>query len=294
LQEFNERITLQNMKLMLIGAGGMLATDLEKVLSSAGHEVLAITERDVDITDTAAVAGMTGKADVLINCAAYTNVDGAESEVGLAYKVNADGAGNLARWCMARKTRMLHISTDYVFDGTKTTPYTETDAVCPLNIYGKSKLLGETLIRESGCDHLIIRTQSLFGRNGKNFVRTIMELMDKGIKPLKVVSDQKSCPTFTMHLSAAILHLLKSGEQGILNVSSSGSCSWFEFARSIAGMVRPDYGITPVKAVEFPRPAKRPAYSVLDKSRYTALTGRLLPDWQIGLREYLNEGYSKL
>ncbi len=277
---------------MLIGAGGMLATDLECVLRSAGHDVQVITEHDVDITDKAAVAGMPGGADVLINCAAYTNVDGAESAVDMAYKVNADGAGNLARWCFASKTRMLHISTDYVFDGAKREPYTENDAVCPLNVYGKSKLQGEALVRLSGCDHLIIRTQSLFGRNGKNFVRTIMDLMGKGIKPLKVVSDQVSCPTYTVHLATAISTLLDSRDQGILNISSSGSCSWFEFAREIAGLVRPDYGITPVQTSGFPRPAKRPAYSVLDKTLYKNMTGRFLPDWRSGLQEYLSEGYS--
>jgi len=281
------------MNITLIGAGGMLATDLEQVLKSGGHEVRAITEQEVDITAAAAVAGLSSKTEVLINCAAYTNVDGAESAIDMAYKVNADGAGNLARWCCAHNAKMIHISTDYVFDGTKTVPYTEADPECPLNVYGKSKLKGERLVRESGCRHLIIRTQSLFGRNGKNFVRTIMELMEKGIKPLKVVSDQTSCPTYTVHLAEAILHLLNKTEQGILNISSADSCSWFDFARAIAASVRPDYGITPVRSSEFPRPAKRPAYSVLGKVRYRAMTGLTMPDWRAGLQEYLNEGYSR-
>lgn len=266
----------------------MLGRDLTAACRAAGHEVFGYDLPELDLTrDDGGLDRLRG-CDWAVNCAAYTDVDGAESHRDSAFAVNADGAGRAAAWCARRGITLIHISTDYVFDGLSPRPYPEDAKVRPLNVYGESKLHGELAVQAAAGRHLIVRTQSLFGIHGKNFVAAILQRLEAG-SPLKVVSDQTSCPTFTVHLAAAILHLMRCGRLGIVHVSASGECTWFEMACAIAQRVKPGAEVQPVTAQAFGRPARRPAYSVLDKSRYEEWTGQRMPSWEQGLDDYLRE-----
>lgn len=276
------------MKLIIVGAKGMLGRDLIEICGRESIEVCQFDLPEVDISkgDLAALAGC-GAAGWLVNCAAYTDVDGAEANRELAFAVNATGARNLAKWCRLNSIRMLHLSTDYVFDGAGSAPYTEEDRTAPLNAYGESKLAGEVAVREEVSDALVVRTQSLFGVHGRNFVRAIMDRLSKTNDPLKVVIDQVSSPTWTVHLAEAMLQLIRLNRFGTVHVSSSGGCSWFDFAKAIADRVKPGAAVLPTSAAEYKRAARRPAYSVLDKSRFEKWTGRAMPSWRDALDGYL-------
>ncbi len=267
----------------------MLGTDLVSACRSVGIEPLGLDLPAFDITKFDRVRAELPQVDTVVNCAAFVRVDDAETQREQAYAVNAEGAGNVARICSAKNVGLIHLSTDYVFDGRKGSAYTETDRVNPLSIYGASKLAGEELVQGAGGHSLIVRTQSLFGVRGANFVRTIAQRMKKSDEPLRVVNDQFSSPTYTRHLAAAIVRLIQLKREGIVNVAASGHCSWFEFAKAIGERVKPDAKVLPVSTAEYPRPAPRPAYSVLDTSRYREWTGSALPPWQKGLEEYLAE-----
>ncbi|MDD4871754.1 MAG: dTDP-4-dehydrorhamnose reductase [Kiritimatiellae bacterium] len=275
------------MKLAVLGANGMLGTDIMSACNNAGISANGYDLPEIDITRDEGGLDKIENCDWVVNCAAYTDVDGAEKEKGKAFDVNRDGVRRIAGWCRRSGVSLLHISTDYVFDGKSKTAYSENSRVNPLNIYGMSKLGGEEEIKSSGINYIIARTQSLFGANGRNFVRTILSRLGNGPEPLKVVDDQVSSPTYTVHLSDAILRLLNTGEQGIVHVSSSGECTWYQFACAIAAIIQPGVKIIPVTSNEYVRPAKRPAYSVLDKTLYTSWTGHVMPPWEDGLKEYL-------
>jgi dTDP-4-dehydrorhamnose reductase len=277
------------MKVAVLGCNGMLGTDLVAACRDAGIETVGFDLPDFDITKFESIRSRLPAADCVVNCAAYTRVDDAEAQRDPAYAVNAEGAGHVARICSAKGTRLIHISTDYIFDGRKGSAYTEDDPTRPLNVYGASKLAGEESVRGAGGRSLIIRTQSLFGARGTNFIRTITQRLKRSDEPLLVVSDQVSAPTYTRHLAGAIVRLLQLDREGIVNVVASGSCSWFEFAQAIAARVKPSAVIKPVATAGYPRPATRPAYSVLDTNRYREWTGSVLPSWQKGLEEYLAE-----
>ncbi len=246
----------------------MLGIDVAAAAAAAGHEVLALSRAQLDISDTEAVVDAIGEAlpDAVINCAAYTDVDGAESDPEGADAVNVVGASNVAAAAAAAGAWTVHVSTDYVFDGTKESPYVESDAIGPRSVYGATKLEGEQLVsmRTRG-RYTIVRSSWLFGTGGPCFPATILRLASER-DTLKVVDDQIGCPTFTGHLAPA------------------GQCSWFEFAREI--LDRSDAGavIEPCSTSEFPRPAPRPAYSVLRSERPEA---PLLADWSAGLDAYL-------
>jgi dTDP-4-dehydrorhamnose reductase len=242
---------------------------------------------DIDITKDDGGLNKMELCDWVINCAAYTDVDGAEKERAKAFAVNRDGVRRIVEWCKKSGIPLLHVSTDYIFDGNSKVPYTENMPANPINVYGESKLAGEQEVTSGGIRYLIVRTQSLFGVNGRNFVRTILSFFEKGTESLRVVNDQVSSPTYTVHLAYAILRLLNTGEQCIVNVSSEGECSWYDFACAIAARIRPFVKVQPVTSDEYVRPAKRPVYSVLDKKLYTSLTGHVMPSWENGLREYL-------
>ncbi|MBA4388204.1 MAG: dTDP-4-dehydrorhamnose reductase [Verrucomicrobia bacterium] len=277
------------MKLVVIGARGMLGRDLVDCCGSRGISVRGYDLPEVDIASGELSAlNEADRCDWLINCAAYTDVDGAETDRAKAFAVNCTGAMNLAKWCRMRNMPMLHISTDYIFDGKSQSPYTENDAASPLCVYGESKLAGEEAVMSEAGRYLIVRSQSLFGAYGRNFVRAIMERLQKSDAPLKVVTDQVSCPTWTLHLIEAIQHLMISGRHGVVNVSSSGECSWYEFATQIASKVKPGAVVLPTTAAEYKRAARRPAYSVLDKSRYESWTSRRMPTWPEALGGYLD------
>lgn len=278
------------MKVLVLGARGMLGKDLVPFLS-AKHQVFGRDIDDFDITDLQRVQNeiKTHSPQVVINAAAYTDVDGCESNPAMAFSVNAEGAGNVALGCAANKARMIHLSTDYVFDGSSLSPYREEDPPNPLNVYGLSKLKGEQYIQKIIQNHLIIRTQWLFGRHGKNFVDTILRLAERQ-EEIRIVNDQKGAPTFTKDLSWAIGGLLEKEATGILHVTNSGACTWYEFARQILQERNPakrKVHLTPISSTELSRPAKRPANSVLDCHRFENLMGQKMRLWKESLKEHL-------
>jgi dTDP-4-dehydrorhamnose reductase len=258
----------------VVGAGGMLGQD---IVRASGGAAAALTRAELDVTDAAAVREALAGATV-INCAAYTDVDGAESDSVAAHAVNEEGARNVAETA----GRVLYVSTDYVFDGSKGEPYVESDPPGPIQEYGRSKLAGERATAHANLDHLIVRSSWLFGAGGTNFVETILGLAGERDE-LRVVDDQVGCPTFTGHLAEALLTLAAGHERGLLHVAGAGSCSWFEFAREIVERAGVDCQVQPCSTDEFPRPARRPAYSVLGSER----GGPALPAWQAGLDAYL-------
>jgi dTDP-4-dehydrorhamnose reductase len=242
---------------------------------AAPHADVALTRAQLDITDRDAVRDAISDQDVVINCAAWTDVDGAEEHEDEALRVNSEGARNVAEAAGA----VLYVSSDYVFDGTKREPYVASDPVNPVSAYGRTKLAGERATAEANPRHFIARSSWLFGAGGKNFVETILRLAGEQ-DPLRVVNDQVGSPTFTGHLAPALVALARTEDYGIHHVSAAGSCSWFEFAREILERSGSDTRVEPCTTEEFPRPAKRPAYSVLGG-------GPGLPSWRDGLDAYL-------
>jgi dTDP-4-dehydrorhamnose reductase len=249
----------------------------QDVARAAGGDAVALTRADLDVTAAADVRKALAGATV-INCAAFVDVDGAESDTAGAQAVNAEGARNVAE--AAR--RVLYVSTDYVFDGAKAAPYLESDPTGPLQEYGRSKLAGEHATAGANPNHLVVRSSWLFGQGGGNFVETMLGL-GRDRDELRVVDDQVGCPTFTGHLAEALVALAVSAERGVLHVAGAGSCSWFEFAREIFERANVDCAVEPCTTDEFPRPARRPAYSVLASER----DAPTLPAWQDGLEAYL-------
>jgi dTDP-4-dehydrorhamnose reductase len=277
------------LKVLVLGAGGMLGKDLVTILSAKG-QVWARDIGDFDITDPKRVRQEveTLQPQVLVNAAAYTDVDGCESKKEMAFAVNAEGTRNVALACAAIGGRMIQLSTDYVFDGSSRIPYREEDIPNPLNVYGRSKLQGERYIREILENHLIIRTEWLYGRHGKNFVDTILRLAGQQ-KELRVVDDQRGSPTFSRDLSFALDRLIGIEARGILHVTNAGSCTWFEFARQI--LREKGYNhvqVIPITSEELARAARRPASSVMDCQRYEKLTGSRMRPWKEALKEYLS------
>jgi dTDP-4-dehydrorhamnose reductase len=247
----------------------MLGQDVVRVSGGAG-----VSRAELDVTDAAAVREALAGAELVINCAAYTNVDGAEDDAEGAMRVNRDGACNGAE--AAR--RVIYVSTDYVFDGAKREPYVESDRTAPLSVYGRSKLDGERSTAEANPRHFIVRSSWLFGRGGPNFVETML-----GRGPdVRAVDDQVGCPTFTGHLAEALVELGHTEAYGIHHMAASGSCSRFEFTREIFALAGVDARVEPCKTADFPRPAARPPHSVLSSER-----GHRLPTWQEGLQAYL-------
>ncbi len=267
----------------------MLGGDLMESCRTSGIEVAGIDQPEIDITDPATLEATLSPADWYVNCAAYTQVDDAETERDLAFAVNAAGAENLARLAAARDAALLQLSTDYVFDGKADYPYTEEDATAPLNVYGESKRAGEEAVRTVCQKHLIVRTQSLFGHKGENFIKAITRKLHASDEPLKVVDDQISAPTYTRHLAGALMRLMRAQAQGTVHVTASGSCSWYTFAKAIADRVKPGHKVEAVSSCHLSRPAVRPLNAVLSTDRYQSLTGHIMPDWEEGLNAYLEE-----
>jgi dTDP-4-dehydrorhamnose reductase len=254
------------MRTVVVGAGGMLGQVVEADVS--------LTRAQLDVTDRDAVRAALGPDDLVINCAAWTDVDGAEEHEQEALRVNGDGARNVAEAAGA----VVYVSTDYVFAGTKREPYVPSDPVDPRSAYGRTKLEGERATAEANPRHFIVRTSWLFGTGGRNFVETMLRLGAEH-ESLRVVDDQVGCPTYTGHLAPELLRLVEREDYGIHHRAGSGECSWFEFAREIMRRAELDCEVEPCTTAEFPRPAPRPAYSVL--------AGGDLPAWQEGLEAYL-------
>jgi dTDP-4-dehydrorhamnose reductase len=276
------------MKILIAGSHGMLGTDLMEKMRLR-HEVQGLRREELDIRDAdqcmRRVEGF--RPDIIINAAAMTNVDGCELNVDEAFLVNSQGTENLAAAAAAINALLVYYSTDYVFDGKKDEPYRESDAPNPQSVYGRSKFQGEEKTRAMVPDHLILRTSWLFGCNGKNFIRTIVSAARKG-EPLRVVSDQKGSPSFTRDLAAHTRTMLERGCRGTYHVTNSGSCSWYELAQKAvqwAGVT--DASIIPVTTPEFPRPARRPANSVLANERLDQEGFPPLRPWQEAVQDYI-------
>ena len=277
------------MKILIIGSESMLARDLIPVLKE-NNEVMPLSKQEMDITQKDAVIKniKSNAPDMVINCAAYTKVDTAEEEKDRAFQVNGIGVQNLAVVCAEMQIPLCHISTDYVFDGRKNKPYTPFDAANPLNIYGESKLAGEKYIQWILNKFYIVRTSGLYGRGDNNFVMTILKLA-KERRTVKVVTDQICSPTSTLNLSAGIKKLIESGSFGIYHITddSGDGISWFDYAREIVSTAGISTEIIPVTSEEFPRPAKRPAYSVLD-TEITRLAINYTPEKrEVALKKFI-------
>jgi dTDP-4-dehydrorhamnose reductase len=277
------------MKVLVTGPRGMLGQEVVRVFAKA-HTVIQARHDEVDITNADQTAKMLALKDpeIVINCAAYTNVDACETDSAKAYSVNGLGVEILARACARSGAKLLHISTDYVFDGTKRGAYTEDDAPHPLSVYGKSKLAGERFIQESLDDYIIVRTEWLYGRHGSHFAGKILDVARQR-DWLEVVDDQTGSPTFTVDLAEAIQALLSCGARGIYHVTNAGSCTWYGFAKSILALAGMQTRVEPVSSERLDRPAKRPKNSVLDCEKFYMQTGQRLRPWTQALEEYMRE-----
>lgn len=283
------------MNILVTGANGQLGNEMRKVAADSKDNYIFTDVAELDITDADAVRGMVRDNDIkaIVNCAAYTNVDKAESDADFAEKLNADAVKNLAEAVKENDGVLIHVSTDYVFGGSLgNTPRTEEEPVNPTGVYGLTKLHGEQAISESGCKALIFRTAWLYSEFGRNFLKTMLNLT--ATKPqLKVVFDQVGTPTYALDLAHAIFDILENrkyeGNEGIYHFSNEGVCSWYDFTKMIA-----DYSgqtgcdIQPCHSDEFPSPVVRPSYSVLDKTKYKTTFGRTVPYWTDSLRVCLN------
>lgn len=268
----------------MVGANGMLGQDLIALLGDRGH---GVDIADIDITSPESVMTVIGdlKPEVVINCAAYTDVDGCESNIETAMAVNGEGVGYLAMACRDIDALLVQVSTDYIFDGGKGTPYVEDDAPCPLSVYGESKLVGE--MNAAFCqEHLIVRTQWLYGLHGKNFVETMLRLGAEKDE-LAVVDDQVGSPTWTVDLAKAIIALVDVGCRGIYHAANAEFCSWNGFARAIFEEAGLNVLVKPMTTTELNRPARRPLYSTLECGKLTGDTGFRPQPWRNALREYL-------
>jgi dTDP-4-dehydrorhamnose reductase len=270
--------------ILVVGANGMLGRDLIALLGDRGH---GVDIADIDITSLESVLKVIGdlKPKVVINCAAYTDVDGCESNAETAMAVNGEGVGCLAMACRESGALLVQVSTDYIFDGSKGTPYVEDDAPCPLSVYGESKLAGE--MNAAFCpEHLIVRTQWLYGLHGKNFVETMLRLGAEK-NELTVVDDQIGSPTWTVDLARAIIALIDSGCRGTYHAANSEFCSWNGFAKAIFEETGLNVLVRPMTTTELNRPARRPLYSTLDCTKLTSDAGFHPQSWRSALREYL-------
>jgi dTDP-4-dehydrorhamnose reductase len=273
------------MKVLVTGAGGMLGRDAVLAAGNAGHDVVGFGHNELDVTDAAAVEARleAERPDVVINCAAWTDVDGAEGSEDAAMAANGIGAGNVAAAAGAVGASVVYISSDYVFDGSKGAPYVETDQPAPLSAYGRTKLAGEEATAAANHRHFIVRSSWLFGIGGGNFVETMLGLASDHGEVL-VVRDQVGSPTYTWHLAHGMVRLIEGVEFGIHHMAAAGSCSWYEFAREIFDQAKIECKVLSATTEMLGRPAPRPPYSVLASQREHAIE---LPSWQDGLAGYL-------
>ncbi len=256
--------------------------------ASKGFVAVGVDLPEVDVCDPVHLAEAVRRTspEVIVNCAAFTAVDAAEGRPEEAFRVNGDAVRTLAALANELDALLVQISTDYVFDGTLGRPYREGDPPCPLSVYGQSKLAGEEAAQRSR-RHLVLRTAWLFGHGGRNFVEAIRSQIAGGATVLRVVSDQRGSPSYATDVAQALLRLVGIGAEGVVHVANRGSASWFEFAAAIARLAAPAVTMVPITTAESGRPARRPAFSVLDTSRLRALLGAPLPHWEDALRRYL-------
>lgn len=281
------------MKCLVLGAHGQLGRDMHTLCTSRYTHTYAYGRSEVDIADSrnvhACISGVS--PDMVINCAAFTDVDGCEHATDRAYLINRDAVANCAAACARLDIPLVHISTDYVFDGTKTSPYTEEDAVNPLSVYGASKRAGEEILMQTCRDYAVFRVSWLYGRQGKkNFVKAIQRQIDeKGKKRLSVVNDQTGTPTYTMDVCRQVIEAMDNGARGIFHCSAEGECSWYDFACHIVSTYAPDVEIVACTTEELGLAAPRPRYSVLENARLKAAGVHRMPHWREGYRRYMQQ-----
>lgn len=285
------------MKVLVTGAQGMLAHDVLPALRNAGHTAIPSDLRPsedpafvaLDITDLNAVFKVISelRPDAVINAAAYTNVDQAETDEEMAYRINALGPWNLALACRELDIPLLHVSTDYVFDGLKGGAYDEYDAPQPVGVYGRSKRAGEMHVERLCPKHYIVRTAWLYGSGGKNFVETILKAAAERPE-LKVVNDQWGCPTWTVDLARVMVELLGTGQYGTYHATGQGECTWMDFAREIVRLGGMSTSVHPQTTEELGRPAPRPVYSVMRNRGLEMIRIALMPDWRDCLKSYVS------
>ena len=274
-------------RILITGANGQLGNEFRMLESGyPGYEFIFLSKQDLSITDKESVQNVfkTYKPEWCVNCAAYTAVDKAESEKEQALAINATAAGLLAEACAQHNAGFIHISTDYVFDGSSATPYREGDATGPINVYGESKLLGEQLVIKNHPRAIIIRTAWVYSYFGNNFVKTMMRLM-KERESINVVEDQVGSPTHAADLAQAIMHIISQGSNasGIFHYSNEGRISWYEFALAIKDLTGSRCKVNPIPSSQYPTPAKRPHYSLLDKTRIASTFLVPIANWRESL-----------
>jgi dTDP-4-dehydrorhamnose reductase len=275
------------LKLLSTGSNGLLGTNILPILERH-FTIIPYDIEEWDITDRDAGERTINeiRPDIILNLAAYTNVDDCEDCLDLADQVNAEGAGIIASLCKAHNIKFVHISTDYVFDGEKDTPYREDDPTNPASVYGLTKLSGEQKVFANCPEAIIIRTQWLYGHGGNNFITKITQIArEQGL--VEVVDDQRGCPTYTRDLAAPIRLLIEKNRSGVYHVANAGSCTWFDFAREIFSLLDIDVAMRPITSQQLNRKAKRPRYSVFDCSKLFRDTGHHMRTWQDALHEYL-------
>lgn len=277
---------LEGQPVLLLGASGMLGRAWSALLNARGFTYDAPSHAQLDITDENAVGDAINTPRLVINCAAWTDVDGAETQEDAASLVNGNAPAALARACAQSGAMLIHYSTDYVFPGHADAPYRTDTPIDPINAYGRTKAVGEIAIAQSGCPHLIIRTSWLYAPWGKNFVRTIAKAARD--KPaLTIVNDQRGRPTSCTHLADASLRLLDAGARGTHHITDGGDGTWFDLAAAVVEDLHLDCAVSPCSSDAYPRPARRPAYSVLDLAETENLIGPLT-DWRTNLRAVLD------
>jgi dTDP-4-dehydrorhamnose reductase len=283
---------MQKKKIVITGSNGQLGQELRAASRNYPQfEFIFLTKDDLQISDNDPVKKFFSETDpeFFINCAAYTAVDKAESEKEKAFLINSKAVGIIAAACKRSNTKLIHLSTDYVFDGNSSTPLTEDDPVSPINIYGDSKLKGEQLAFENNEQTIIIRTSWVYSEFGNNFVKTMMRLMkEKG--SINVIDDQIGSPTYAADLANAILQIISTDKfiPGIYNYSNDGRISWFEFATAIKKLISSSCKINPIPTAQYPTPAKRPHFSLLDKRKITETYNIEIVDWKKSLATCIN------
>jgi dTDP-4-dehydrorhamnose reductase len=280
------------MKILISGCDGQLGSDCEQVLRT-NHDVVGVDLKDMDITDLAVVKKVTGhvRPDVVVNCAAYTNVDACETDRSLAWKVNVQGPGNLASMVDKYGGRLMHVSTDYVFDGRKDPfePYLEDDEPNPLSYYGRTKLEGEMAVRQATDHYLILRTAWLYGVRGHNFLKTMLKLaLNHPEGAIKVVNDQFGSPTWSHTLALQIAKLVQVNGQGIYHATSEGHCTWYELAKYFLETVGVPHVLVPCATEDYPTPAPRPRNSVLENRQLKDKGINLMPNWRTDLDQFIS------
>lgn len=277
------------MKVLVTGVKGQLGYDVVKELEKRGYQPIGVDRDEMDLMDNTAIRSviMNLKPEAIIHCAAHTAVDKAEEEVEVCYQINAESVKVIAECAKELDIKLIYISTDYVFDGTKEGEYTETDIPNPINVYGASKLMGEQYVQDLLEKYYIVRISWVFGINGNNFIKTMRRLGEQ-FEELNVIDDQVGSPTYTADLAPLLVDMMETEKYGIYHASNEGCCSWNEFAKEIFKQSGIDVKVNPITTDQYPTKAKRPMNSKMSKKKLINNNFKLLPHWKVALKEYIN------